>query len=227
MISIFCGVSETDHVGLTVLSQNQDDLSTVRMSTIDYNALVFRVSRRLDELNEPEQLIFMCRDLLPPGSEGDIQDALLLLRKLEECKHLGPDCLEIMKDILKNVEEWSLLGRVEKFERKRREYIDLLEPIIRVLDELNDLERLMSMCRGNIPQESEGSIHDVRSLFKVLEDNNRLGINRLGTLKEILTELEKEDLIKEVEEFQKRRRQDEEFESRKGKISVDNKIKFN
>ena len=215
-------MSEADHGGLTVLSQNQDDLSTVRMSTIDYNALVFRVSRRLDELNEPEQLIFMCRDLLPSGSEDDIQDSLLLLRKLEECKHLGPDCLEIIKDILKNVEEWSLLGKVEKFERKRREYIDLLEPIIRVLDELNDLERLMSMCRGNIPEGSEGSIHDVRSLFKVLEDNNRLGINRLGTLKEILTQLEKEDLIKEVEEFQKRRRQDEEFESRKGKISVDN-----
>ena len=103
----------------------------------------------------------------------------------------------------------------------------MLEPIIRVLDELNDLERLMSMCRGHIPEEREGSIHDVRSLFKVLEDNNRLGINSLDILKEILTELEKEDLIKEVEEFQKRRRQDEEFESRKGKIAVDNKIKFN
>ena len=101
MISIFCGVSETDHVVLTVLSQNRDDLSTVRMSTIDYNALVFRVSRKLDELNEPEQLVFMCRDLLPSESESDIQDALLLLRKLEECKHLGPDRLEMMKDILK------------------------------------------------------------------------------------------------------------------------------
>ena len=221
-------MSETDHVGLSdILSQNQADLSTVRMSTIDYNALVFRVSRRLDELNEPEQLVFMCRDLLPSGSDGGIQDALLLLKKLEECKHLGPDRLQIMKDILKNVEEWSLLGRVEKFETKRREYIDLLEPIIRVLDELNGLERLTSMCRGNIPEESENSIHDVRSLFKVLEANNRLGIDSLDILKEILTELEKEDLIKKVEEFQKRRRQDEEFESGKGKISVDNKIKFN
>lgn len=212
---------------IEILSQNRGDLSTVRMSIIDYNALVFRVSRRLDELNEPEQLIFMCRDLLPSGSDGGIQGALLLLKKLEGRKHLGPDCLEIMKDILKNVEEWSLLGKVEKFERKRREYIDLLEPIIRVLDELNDLERLISMCSGNIPEESEGSIHDVRSLFKVLEDNNRLGINRLDILKEILTELEKEDLIKEVGEFQKRRRGDEEFESKKGKIFKDNnKVKL-
>ena len=166
---IFCGVSETDHVGLTdILSQSQHDSSAVRMSTIDYNALLFRVSRRLDELNESEQLNFICRDLLPSGSEDDIQDSLLLLKKLEECKHLGPDRLQIMKDILKNVEEWSLVRKVEKFERKRREFIDLLEPMIRVLDELNDLERLMSMCRGNIPEESEGSIHDVRSLFKVL-----------------------------------------------------------
>ena len=187
------------------------------MSNIEYNNLIFQISRRLGEINVQEQLVFMCRDLAS-SSADDIQDALELFKDLEEHNHLGPDCLDVLKELLKGVKEWSFLGEVEKFERKRREYINLLEQIIPVLEELNDLERLVSMCRDKVPEELEGSICDVRSLFKVLEDNSRLGINRLHTLKEILTELEKEDLIREVEEFQRRRREDEEFEGRKGNI---------
>ena len=94
------------------------------------------------------------------------------------------------------------------------------------LDELNDVERLVAICRGKILPESEGRIQDVCSLFKELENQNNLGIHRLGILKEILTETENHDLLKVVEEFEERRKQEdmlkrkeEDSERRKG-ISV-------
>ena len=90
------------------------------------------------------------------------------------------------------------------FGRKRKEYNNLLEQIIRELDELNDLERLISICKGNITEEGRASIHDVRSLFKELESKDCLEIDRLEIVKEILTQTEKTDLLKEVEEFEQR-----------------------
>lgn len=193
------------------------------MSTLEYNNLLFEISRRLEELNERERLLFMCRGQLASGSEG-IQDVLSLLKELEEKDSLGIDRLKIIKEILKSVREWALFGKVKNFERKRKEYSCLLEEIIQVLDELNDVERLMSMCRGKIPEESEGNIQDVRRLLKELESQDHLGIDQLDVLKEILTETEKEDLLKKVNEFERRRNDEEELESRKGNLlSFNNK----
>ena len=189
------------------------------MSDIEYNDLLFEISERLDELNVRERLIFMCRGKLAPGSEDSIHDALSLFKELEERDCLGPDRLEIVKDILKRLKEWVLFGKVKTFQSKRKEYIGLLEQIIPALDELNDLERLISICRGKIPGAKEGNIHDVRSLFKELENHNCLGIDYLGILKEILTQTEQSDLLKEVGRFEERRNREDEFETRKG-ISV-------
>ena len=113
------------------------------------------------------------------------------------------------------MKEWSLFGKVKKFEGKRKKYNDLLEQIIRVLDELNDVERLKTLCRGKISEESEGHIRDGRSLVKELENHDNLGYDRLDILKRILTEMEKCDLVKEVEEFEERRNQEDEFEWKK------------
>ena len=88
---------------------------------------------------------------------------------MEEQQNLGIDNLVVIKELLKGVREWSLFGKVKRFENKRKEYNALLEEIIRVLDELNDLERLISVCRGKLSEESEGLIEDVRSLFKELK----------------------------------------------------------
>ena len=74
----------------------------------------------------------------------------------------------------------------------------MLEQIIRVLDELNDLERLVSICGGKIAEERQGNLINVRSLFEELEESEWLGIDCLDTLKEILTLTEKSDLLKEV-----------------------------
>lgn len=163
----------------------------------------------------------MCRGKVDSRSEDSIRDVFSLFEELEEKGFLGPSRLEVVKELLKGVEEWRLLGKIKKFESKRKEYKDLLEQIIRVLDELNDLERLMSICRGKMPEANESRIQNVRLLFEELENHDCLGIASLGILKEILIEVEKQDLLKKVEEFEKRRSEDEEFESRKGKSFVD------
>ena len=200
----------------------------VNMSNIEYNYLLFEISQRVVELNVQEQLVFMCRDLVECSADNiqSVQDVLSLFKLLEERNHLGPNCLVVMKDLLKVLREWSLFGKVKKLESKRKEYVDFLERIIRVLDELNDLERLISICRGKIPEESTTNIHDVRSLFQVLENHSYLRIDRLEILREILIEYDKEDMLKEVDNFEKRQCDDEEFERRTGKIFVASTMMF-
>ena len=61
----------------------------------------------------------------------------------------------------------------------------MLEQIIQALDELNDVEQLVSICKGKI-DERQGNIRDVRSLFQELKNNSCLEINPLDILKEIL-----------------------------------------
>ena len=146
----------------------------LKMSAIEYNNLLFEISQRLEELNVLDRLLFMCRGNLSSRSEDNIPDVLSLFKELEEHNNHGTDRLEVIKGLLKSFKEWSFFGRVKEFERKRKKYNDLLEQIIVALDELNELERLIEMCRGNISQESEGQIRDVRSLFKELENQNNL-----------------------------------------------------
>ena len=186
------------------------------MSAVEYNSLIFEISQRLDELNVGSKLIVMCRGKVAPRSERNIQDALSLFVELEGKEFLGPDKLDVLKQLLKGVKEWVLLEKVEKFESKRKEYDVLLKNIIRRLDELNDVERLVSICGERIPPERRGNIPDVRSLFKELENNNCLGIDHLGILKDILAQTEKSDLLTAVEDFEERRTREEKFERRKG-----------
>ena len=186
------------------------------MSSFEYNSLLFNISQRLDELNVGRKLLVICRGKVAPRSEENMLDAFSLFEELEEKGLLGPDRLEALKGMLKGVEEWSLFENVEKFESKRKEYNDLLEHIIRELDGFSDLERLIAVCREKIAEDRQGNIHDVRSLFKELENNNCLEFDRLGILKEILTQTEKSDLLKEVEEFEQRRSREHKFERRKG-----------
>ena len=185
------------------------------MSAIEYNNLLYQISQRLVKLNAAsQQLIVISRGQLAARNEESIP-ILSLFSELEEKGILSPDRLTVLKTILKGVEEWAFLEKVEKFEQKRKKY-NLLEQIIRELDELNDLERLISICKGNITEERRASIHDARSLFKELESKECLGINRLEIVKEILTQTEKTDLLKEVEEFEQRQSRESNFERRKG-----------
>lgn len=197
------------------------------MSAIEYNDLLFKVSQRLNELNVGRRLLVMCRGKLAPRSEEHLTDVLQLFLELEEKEYLGPDRLGVLKDVIGGLEEWSLLENVEKFETKRKEYHSLLEQIIQALDELNDVEQLVSICKGKISDERQGNIRDVRSLFQELKNNSCLEINRLDILKEILIQTDKRDLLEKVEEFEERRNREHKSERRAGAyLSLLNRYSF-
>ena len=185
------------------------------MPEIEYNNLLYQISKRLDELDVGEQLLVMCRGKVAARSGEDFQ-SFSLFEELEQKGFLSPNHLVLLKGMLKGVNEWALFEEVERFETKRKEYNNLLEQIIRVLDELNDLERLVSICGGKIAEERQTNVLNVRSLFEELEENDWLGTDCLDTLKEILTLTEKSDLLKEVEKFEQRRSRENKFRKRKG-----------
>ena len=185
------------------------------MPEMEYNNLLYQISKRLDQLNVSEQLLVMCRGKVTARSGEDCQ-TFSLFEELEQKGYLSPDHLVLLKGMLKGVNEWALFDEVEKFETNRKEYKNLLEQSVRVLDEPNELERLVSICGEKMTQESRGNVRDVRSLFKELESNDWLGIDCLDTVKEILTQTEKNELLKEVEEFELRRSRENKFRKRKG-----------
>ena len=189
------------------------------MSAIEYNNLLFKTIQRLNESNVGEQLRFMCRDMVAQRDEQSIKE---LFQELELNGFLSLDKLEVLKDLLKGLKEWSLFRNVISFERKRKEYNSLLERIIHVLDDLDCLEQLVAICRDWIPEEKNGSIQDVKSFLKVLEDKDSLRIDRLELLKKILIQKQQTDLLRDVEEFEERLNQEDEFEWRKGIFLIPN-----
>ena len=157
------------------------------MSVVEYRVLLYQFSEEIDWQTQRRKLIFILRAYLPDGSEGGITDIDSLLTMLEEKNILGIDRLNVMKELLKEIEKWDLLRRIERFEIKRKDYKQLLEKISRALDESNELQRLISICRGKnlIARESEEDIVDVNALFTVLEQQNNLGIEDLTLLKNL------------------------------------------
>ena len=137
-----------------------------------------------------------------------------LLTMLEENSILGIDRLNVMKELLKEIGKWDLLRRIERFEIKRKDYKQLLEKISHALDESNELQRLISICRGKnlIARESEEDIVDVNALFTMLEQQNSFGIEDLTLLKTLANEVGKPDLCRLLEEFEKKRKQEEDAE---------------
>ena len=203
---------------LTNELQKKKTISFAVMSAIEYSSLLFEVSQRLDELNMLKKLLFMCRKKLPRGS--NIENALALFQTLEEQNYLGTDRLKLVKELLEEVGEWSLLEKVKTFEIKRKEYKALLEKARCALDELNDLERLITICKGKISEEREENIQDVQSLLQRLEDEEILGISCLDILKDLLAITEKSDLLQEVEKFEERRNREAKFKRQKGELEA-------
>ena len=58
------------------------------MSATEYNNFLLAISRKFDELIALDDLLFMCRGKLAPGSEGNIHDTLSLCKELEENNNL-------------------------------------------------------------------------------------------------------------------------------------------
>ena len=62
----------------------------------------------------------LCRGKISTA-DGDINNVWDLLLDLEKCKNLGPDKLDVLKDVLDNVKGGKpLLKDVEKFEEIRK-----------------------------------------------------------------------------------------------------------
>ncbi|XP_044172787.1 uncharacterized protein LOC122957005 [Acropora millepora] len=192
------------------------------MSKAEYKSLLFRISKRLDEINALEHILFICEEKLGHQTGQDIHNTLSLLRKLEETGSLGVDNLLVVKDLLRAVKEWGLREEINKFESTRRQYKEFVARVVSVLEELNDLERLMSIVARvrRIPEERRNDVQDVRSLVQVLEEMNFLGIDCLEILREILTELNDDELLSELIEFQKRRIEEETYEMRKARTGA-------
>ena len=186
------------------------------MCYVEYNQLLFEISQRLDLLNQHGQLLLMCRGRVASRPE-DIPDALSLFQELEEQNYLAIDKVELLKELLEGVKEWSLFQKVKKFEDKRKEYKELLEQISRALDESNQLQQLISVCTARETlEENERNTQTARILFEKLERRGLFAFNRLDFLKGILSGIERQDLVKKVQDFEKRRIDEDEFERRKG-----------
>ena len=186
------------------------------MSYEEYNGLLSKISRRLDQLDQHEHLLFVCRGRVASRPE-DIPNALSLFQELEEQNNLAIDRVELLKELLKEVEEWSLFQKVRKFEDKRKEYKELLEQISRDLDESNQLQQLIAVCtERETLEENERNTQTARILFEKLERRGLFEFSRLDFLKGILSGIERQDLVKKVQDFEKQRFDEDELERRKG-----------
>ena len=186
------------------------------MSNVEYSHLLFEISQRLDLLDQHEHLLFMCRRYLASRPE-DIPDALSLFRELEEQNNLAIDQVELLKELLKGFGEWSSFQKVETFEYKRKDYKELLEQISRALDESNQLQQLISVCTAKETlDENERNTQTALILFEKIERRGLFAFGRLDFLKGILLGIERQDLVKKVQDFEKRRIDEDEFERRKG-----------
>ena len=134
---------------------------------------------------------------------------------------MGIDRLGVLEEVLAAFGESSLLEKLKEFEKKRKEYKNLLAKVSHALesesDERNHLEQLKAICERETSLELDESISNITRLFKELEKHGILGFRRLDFLKEILTEINKEDLVREIEEYEERRNQNDAGERRKGK----------
>ena len=207
------------------------------MSSIGYRGLLYEVSQELNDLSKINKILYTTR------SEGLIADdsgsynaqvnpgdnfavfMTKLFSDLEKEDHLGIDNLETLRGLLKGVKEWSLVDKVDKFERQRKDFITLLDKFIAKLDELDKLDELISLCEDHIPEDVKSNIKDVRSLFRELEKKNRLGFERLAILKKILNEAREQELLDETTEkelldeltnFKKKWKEEEDAERRRG-----------
>ena len=186
------------------------------MSNVEYSHLLFEISQRLDLLDQHEHLLFMCRRYVASRPE-DIPDALSLFRKLEEQNNLAIDQVELLKELLKGFGEWPSFQKVETFEDKRKEYKELLEQISRALDESNQLQQLISVCTAKETlDENERNTQTALILFEKLERRGLFAFGRLDFLKGILLGIERQDLVKKVQDFEKRRIDEDKVERWKG-----------
>ena len=88
------------------------------MSEIKY-CDIFNIRTKIG-VNQSERLVFMCRKQISKGSKITTQNVLGLFEELEKQDNLGIDRLGILKEILKQSKNRSMLKKVEEFEIKKK-----------------------------------------------------------------------------------------------------------
>ena len=187
------------------------------MSFGEYLNLLCEISEEIDWEAKRERLIFIINRYLPDVSGDEITDVNSLLAKLEERSLLGIDRLDVLKDLLKGIRKWDLLRIVDGFEIKRKDYKQFLGKISRALDESNELQRFILICKRQnlIAHERTEHIPNVNALFTELEQQNNLGIGNLSILRTLANEEEKPDLCKLVDDFDEKRKQEDDAERKR------------
>ena len=187
------------------------------MSFGGYLNLLCEISEEIDWETKRGRLMFIINRYLPDDSGDDITDVNSLLAKLEERSLLGIDRLDVLKDLPKGIRKWDLLRIVDEFEIKRKDYKQFLGKISRALDESNELQRLILLCRRQnlIAHERKEHIANVDALFTELEQQNNLGIGNLSILRTMATEVEKPNLCRLVDDFDEKRKQEEDAEKKR------------
>ena len=187
------------------------------MSVVGYLNLLHQCSKEINWQSEHEWLILIYKRFIPDGSEDEITDVNSLFAKLEEKSLLGIDRLDILKDLLLGIRKWDLLRMVNEFEVKRKDYKKFLEKISRALDESNELERLILICKRQnlIAHEREEHIANVNALFTELEEKNNLGIGNLSILRTLANEVGKPDLCRLVDDLEEKRKQEDDAERKR------------
>ena len=200
------------------------------MSSVGYQGLLYRVSQRLKDVTKINQLLDTSSNarLISENSESfNIQvnegdNTAITLKKLfsdlDESDNLGLDNLETLRDLLTEVKEWSLVDEIDKFATQRKDFNALLETIIPKLEELDNLEQLLSVCEDYISDDAKEEIKDVRALLKELQKKNRLGSTRLEVLRKISNETGQQELLDLLTEFEKKWKAEEKAERRRGMI---------
>ena len=185
------------------------------MSDVAYRGLLFEIGEKLEQHDHPK-LLAVCG---LKDEADNLPDAHSLLERLKGKSQLGIDQLGYLEEVLATLEKLSLLEKLKEFEKKRKEYTNLLAKVHGALDsdERIHLEQLKDICKREKSMELDESISNVQKLFKELEKHGSLGFRRFDFLKEILTEIKKEDLVRDIEEYEKRRNKNDAGERRKGK----------
>ena len=188
------------------------------MSDVSYSNLLYKIGQQLSEYDH-QQLLHMCE---LANQADNISDAHSLLQRLQDETdgRLEIDQLGILEEVLVNLNEFSLLEELKAFEKKRKEYTNLLAKVRDALDsdERVQLEQLKTICHEEETSlELDKSISDIRAVFKELERRKKLGFRRLNLLKTILRRIEREDLVREIEEYEGRQNENDVAERREGK----------
>ena len=185
------------------------------MSDVAYRGLLFEIGGKLSQ-HDRKQLLAVSG---LKDEADNLPDAHSLLERLKGKSQLGIDRLGDLEEVLAILDELSLLEKLKEFEKKRKEYTNLLAKVHGALDsdERIHLKQLKDICKKETSMELDESISNVETLFKELEKHGSLGFRTLDFLKDILRKIEKEDLVREIEEYEQRRNKNDAAERRKGK----------